>query len=147
VELIEAVGNAPVGIDTALFIYLIEEHPTYLPIVRPLFAQVDAGERRGITSAITLLEVLVVPLRHGDDALAAAYYEVLTRSRSLEMVPLDHSQLILAARLRAGHGIATADALQLAAALSAGCGAFVTNDRRLPDVDGLRILQLRDFLA
>jgi hypothetical protein len=32
------------------------------------------------------------------------------------------------------------------AALHEGCSAFLTNDRRLPVIAGLRILQLRDYL-
>ncbi|MDQ3517874.1 MAG: hypothetical protein M3466_05655 [Gemmatimonadota bacterium] len=38
----------------------------------------------------------------------------------------------------------TADALQLAAALSSRCSAFVTNDRRLPPLPGLPIMQVSD---
>jgi len=26
-------GDGPIAVDTALFIYLLEEHPTYLPVV------------------------------------------------------------------------------------------------------------------
>ena len=37
------------------------------------------------------------------------------------------------------------DALQLAAALSSGCKTFVTNDRRLPAVPGLRVVQLSQY--
>ena len=38
------------------------------------------------------------------------------------------------------------DALQLVAAMSAGCATFVTNDRRLPPVPGLRVLQLASYV-
>jgi hypothetical protein len=34
----------------------------------------------------------------------------------------------------------------MAAALSSGCRGVVTNDRDLPPVPGLRILELRDYL-
>ena len=33
------------------------------------------------------------------------------------------------------------------AALSAGCATFVTNDRRLPDIPGLRVLQLSAYTS
>jgi len=36
-------------------------------------------------------------------------------------------------------------AVQLSAALSGGCTAMVTNDRRLPAVPGLRVLELREY--
>ena len=58
----------------------------------------------------------------------------------------DAGQLRSAAQLRAIHGLRTPDALQLAAALAARCPVFITNDRRLSQIPGLRILQLRDYL-
>lgn len=47
---------------------------------------------------------------------------------------------------RAGFRVATPDALQLAAAVVTDCVAYLTNDRTLPNVRGLRTLQLRDYL-
>lgn len=38
-------------------------------------------------------------------------------------------------------------ALQLVAALSTGCKTFVTNDRRLPAVPGLRVIQLSSYVS
>jgi hypothetical protein len=38
-------------------------------------------------------------------------------------------------------------AIQISAALSGGCSALLTNDRDLPEIPGLRILQLEDFAA
>ena len=143
--LIEAIGPGLVAVDTAPFVYLIEEHPRYLPAISPLFDEVAAGVRDIVTSALTLLEVLVVPLRAGDRGLAARYEALLTRSRGLRLVEIDRNQLLAAALLRARHGLRTPDALQLAAAASAGCSVFVTNDRRLPSLPGLRVVQLDDL--
>jgi predicted nucleic acid-binding protein len=50
-----------------------------------------------------------------------------------------------AAQLRAALSIKTPDALQVAAALSVNATAYVTNDRKLPPVPGLSVLQLADF--
>jgi predicted nucleic acid-binding protein len=113
--------------------------------VDPLFDAAIAGERELVTSAITLLEVLVVPVRLGNAVLAARYETLLTRGRGLRLVDVDRVQLRTAAELRARHGIRTPDALQLAAALTAGSAAFVTSDGRLRDLPGLPVLRLRDF--
>ena len=40
-----------------------------------------------------------------------------------------------------------ADALQLATSLATGCSALVTNDRRLPTVPGLRVIQLGAYVG
>ena len=141
-----ALGRGRTAIDTAVFIYLIEEHPGFLPVVAPLFEETARGKRELVTSAVTLLEVLVVPYRAGDLALAERYEALLTRSRGLRLVELDRTQLRAAAQLRARYRVRTPDALQLAAGLSRDCTAFLTNDRELPEIPGIRIVQLREHL-
>jgi predicted nucleic acid-binding protein len=145
--LIDDVGVGPVGVDTAIFIYFIEEHERFLPAIAALFAGADTGKFELVTSALTLLEVLVVPYRAGNIGLAERYEALLTGSRGIRMVDLGRDHLRLAAQIRAATGAATPDALQLAASLATGCSAFVTNDRRLPVVPGLRIIQLGAYIA
>jgi len=135
-------GRGAVAVDTAIFIYFIEENPRFLPLIQPLFEEADGGNRQLVTSALTLLEVLVVPYRAGNRSLADRYEALLTSGRDVSLVDLTTDQLHAAAQIRAATGIKTPDALQLAAAVTAGCRAFVTNDRRLPSIPGLRILQL-----
>ena len=134
-----------VGVDTAIFIYWIEEDPRFMPLVEPLFEEVAAGTREIVTSALTLLELLVVPYRAGNADLAQRYEELLTNSRGIAVIDLSRDQLRIAAQLRAATGVKTPDSLQLAAATSAGCTAFLTNDRRIPAIRGMRVLQLGDY--
>jgi predicted nucleic acid-binding protein len=121
-------------------------------VVRPLFNgdlfQLAAhGTRHLVTSALTLIELLVVPYRAGNQQLAGQYEALLTRSRGLQMVDLSRDVLRGAAQLRAVTGARTLDAIQLAAALSSGCRTFVTNDRRLPAIPGLKLIQLSDYVT
>jgi len=143
--LIEALGEGPIALDTVIFIYWIEENPSYLSQVEPLFQAVDRGEVEIVTSAITLLELLVVPYRAAKVALAERYDQLLTRAAHLRLVDVDRQQLRAAAQLRAVHGIRTPDALQLAAGLAARATTLVTNDRRLPSIPGLEVLQLGEL--
>jgi predicted nucleic acid-binding protein len=145
--LIERLPPGPIALDTAVFIYLIEDHLDFAPALSPLFAAAEEGRVELVTSALTLLEVLVVPMRRGDVDLAKRYETVLTRGRGLRLVDLDRTQLRSAAHLRAAQGIRTPDALQLAAALTTGCGCFLTNDRRLPVLPRLPVLQLDEVVA
>jgi predicted nucleic acid-binding protein len=88
-----------------------------------------------------------VPLRAGHLELAERYEACLSRSRGLHLVNLDLPLLRSAAQLRALHpSLRTPDAVQLGAALSAGCSSFVTNDRDLPAIPGLRVLKLTSYL-
>lgn len=145
--LIDDLGPGKVGVDAAIFIYFIEAAPTWLAAITPLFRAADAGQRELVTSAVTLLEVLFVPYRAGNAALAARYEALLTHSRGIQVIDLTREQLRRAAQLRALTGVRTPDALQLAAAHDAGCTTLVTNDRRLPAVPGLRIVQLAPYAA
>ena len=146
--LIEDLPPGSVALDTAAFIYLIEENPRYLPIVGPVFEAIDDGRLEGVTSAATLLEVLVVPYREQDEALAARYEAILGGSRGLHLIELSQPLLRAAARLRASTSMKTSDAIQVAAALSTGCPTLVSNDDRWPPrVGDPRILRIDDDLA
>ncbi len=143
--LIEDLGHGPVGLDTAVFIYFIEEHPRFFPVVAPVFSAVAGARLPAVTSGVTLLETLVIPYRSGDTALATRYEALLTRSRGIRFVDLDRPLLRSAAHLRALFSVRTPDALQLAAALRARCTKYLTNDRALPRIPGLEIRQVSDY--
>ncbi len=145
--LIADLGPGAAAVDTAIFIYFIEEEPRFLPHILPLFEEADKGKRELVTSALTLLEVLVVPYRAGNTRLAERYERLLTGSRGIRLTELSRDQLRAAAQLRATTGARTPDALHLASALTAGCKTFLTNDRRLPRVSGLRVIQLSSYVA
>ena len=141
------VGPGPLAIDTAIFIYFIEKNPRFLPLIDPLFREADDGTRELVTSSLTLLEVLVVPLRVGNRSVADRYEALLTHSRGIRLVDLTRDQLRAAAQLRATTSVKTPDALQLAAAIGTGCRTMLTNDRRIPSIPGLRIRQLSAYVT
>jgi predicted nucleic acid-binding protein len=147
VGLIADLGPGAVAVDTAIFIYFIEEDPRFVPLVLPVFEEADAGKRELVTSAVTLLEVLVVPYRAGNVQLAERYELLLTRSRGVRMTDVTRDQLRGAAQLRAATGVKTPDALQLVSALGAGCRTFLTNDRAFPPIPGLRVIQLSSYVG
>jgi hypothetical protein len=93
VGLIEDLGRGPVTLDTAVFMYFMEEHPRFLPVVESVFAAVEGARLQAVTSAVTLLETLVLPYRSGDADLAERYEALLTRSRGIRFVDLDRALL------------------------------------------------------
>lgn len=136
----------PVALDTCIFIYFIEEHPKYLSIVQPIFAEISADSLNAVTSAIALMETLVLPYRLGNILLAKQYEALFRKSRGLRCADITANTCRIAAQLRAAYSIKTPDALQLAAALMAKCSTFVTNDRVLPPIEGIHIVQIEDYL-
>jgi predicted nucleic acid-binding protein len=140
VGLLSDLGAGPVALDSSIFIYFIEENPQFLPVLEPLFSAIAAGEIAATTSSLTLLEVLVQPLRASLPALAEEYEQILRQSSGIALIPVDTRLLRLAAHLRAATAMKTPDAIQLASALIAGCTAFLTNDHRIPQVPGIRLV-------
>lgn len=145
--MIEDIGRGPVALDTSVFIFYVEEHPRFLPVVKPVFEAIDDRRLDAATSIVTLLEVLVVPYRANKMALADRYEDLLVDSRGLLLVEANVPLMRSAAQLRGATRMKTPDALQVAAALISGCTCLVTNDRDLPRLPGLRILKLRDYAA
>lgn len=128
--------------DTAPIIYFMEAHPRYDALVSAIFERVARGELEGLTSVISLTEVLVHPIQQGNQTLGDLYTDLLLHSEHFETVPIDAATAGYAAKLRAKHQIRTPDALQVASALTAGCDAFLTNDAKLLRVTELRVLVL-----
>ena len=145
--MIDDLKPGPVALDTQIFIYFIEEADRFLPLVKPLFEAIDRGELMGVTSGLSLMEVLVVPYRFGNSALADRYESLLTNSRGLRFIDVDCHLLKAAAQLRATFKLKPPDAIQVAAALVADCKSFLTNDRRIPAVPSLKILQVKNYLS
>ncbi len=129
-----------IGLDTNVIIYYIEEHPFYVGKVEPLINRIAERKAIGITSYVTLLELLVKPLREKRFDLVEQYKTIL--SSQLEMVAVDESVTIKAAELRAKYGIKTPDAIQLASVITKNGDVFVTNDKRLGVVKEIEVLTL-----
>lgn len=144
-EWISTLHGKIVGLDTAPLIYFIEENPTYIETVRLFFEAMDRGSFLVVTSTLTLLEVLVHPLRSNNTELAAEYRDILLNSK---LMSLEVSNAIAerAAQLRATHNIRTPDAIQISAALEAGATHFFTNDIQLPDIPSIQILSLDSLM-
>jgi len=112
--------------DACLLIYWVERSgPLALAATRWVLAQRDVTL---CVSPLTRLEVLVNPLRSGNEVLVAAYDTVLAQQ---EWLPMGDEIFALALDLRVKHGLKTPDALHLAAATHHGCTEFWTNDDRL----------------
>lgn len=140
-EWINDLQGKTVGLDTAPLIYFIEENPTYIEAVKLFFEAMDRAEFSVVTSTVTLLEVLVHPLRSNNRELAAEYRDILLNSK---LMTLEVSSAIAehAAQLRATHNVRTPDAIQISAAINAGATHFLTNDVRLPEIPAIKIISI-----
>lgn len=148
VDLEAALGrHARIGLDTTVFIYHLESVDPFAAPASRVLRSLGVGSITGVTSVVTLAELLVQPLQRGLPELAASY-EVLVRAvPALSVVDVDVRVARRTAALRAKYPVRTPDALQVAACLELGAPAFVTNDRRLRQITEIEVLVLGDFLV
>jgi len=132
-----------IGLDTNVLIYYIEEHPVFMEKIEFFINKIEDGEAIGITSYVTLLELLVKPIREGRLDLVNQYRTIL--SARLEMVPLDETISLKAAGLRAKYGFRTPDAIQLASVIHKKGDVFITNDSGLKKIKEIKVLTLDDI--
>ncbi|HMV46774.1 MAG TPA: PIN domain-containing protein [Blastocatellia bacterium] len=128
-------------LDTAPVVYHIEGNPAYQPLTDIIFQQIQNGRLLAVTSPITLAECLVHPYRRGDLALIQKFRNTITKGAHTQYIGVD-SSAERAAELRAIYNLTLTDALQIAAAIAAGCDAFLSNDVMLKRVTELPILIL-----
>jgi len=131
-------------LDTAPVIYHVEGNPAYQPLTDSIFQQIQHGMPEAVTSSVTLAEYLVHPYRHGDTALVQKFRQAITAGVHTTYVGVDASAES-AAELRARYNLTLTDAFQIAAALAAGCDAFLTNDSALKRVTELTIMVLDEL--
>ena len=134
-----------VFLDTAPLIYFMEGHSPYQAALARLFKFNDAGGFTFLTTTITLLEVLVKPLREGNTAIAQQYRNILTYAPNIEILDVTTSMAETAARLRATHNLKTPDSIQFAAALEAGADYFLTNDFKLRAIIEIAVVAVSEL--
>ncbi len=135
-----------VFLDTAPLIYFIEKNPRYLEVVKPVIELIVSQQAKGMTSTITLLEVLVLPLREGDKKLAEKYKTILLASNDLETCEISNAISERAAIIRAKYGFKTPDSLQLATAILRKADYFLTNDIALKQINEIKVIVLEEHL-
>ncbi|MCT7948183.1 PIN domain-containing protein [Ancylothrix sp. C2] len=131
-----------VGLDTAPLIYFMEKNPKYIEMMRFFFRAFERGDFRIVTSTVTLVEVLVHPLRQRNTILAQEYREILLNQESLTVVELTPDIAEKAAQLRATYNLRSPDSIQMATAICEGASFFLTNDAWLPSLPELTVIVL-----
>lgn len=130
--------------DTNLFIYLAEDFGKLSERVANLAERMLLRNDQLYTSTLTLGEVLVKPLEHGNHLLSQQYEDILARHAVL--IPFDEEAARLYATIRRDRSIKAPDAIQLACAAQARIDLFITNDERLSErtIPGIQFITSLD---
>lgn len=135
----DSIAGKTVYMDANVLIYAFESNLAPFGALSPLievFGLFETEKAWARTSLLTRAEVLVHPLRHGNQELIGLYSGLLAGDSLISVDPISLSVIDRAARLRADHGLRLADAVHLASALEAGCDGFITADKRLAAFSG-----------
>lgn len=144
--LIHKLKKKNIFLDTAPLIYYIEENKRYSSVLNKLFLDNSKGEFLFQTSVITLLEVLVLPMRQNEIQLVEQYQNILCNSPSIDVFDLNVEIAKQAASYRAKYGLKTPDSIQVATAIYASSDYFITNDIRLKAVKEIEVLVLDELI-
>ena len=131
--------NNIIFFDTSPLIYLIENHPVCYDKVADFIALNTNFDTRFCTSVITFMEFSVKPIQEKRydviDELKTLLKELDFKTHEINMEISS-----LAAKLRADYlFLKSMDALQLATAIFTGCSIFITNDKKLKNINEIKI--------
>jgi predicted nucleic acid-binding protein len=135
-----------IGLDTAPFIYYIEDVAAFADLLEPVFGLLENHSLRAVTSTVTFAEILTKPFAEKNFFLADEIKFTLKSFSSLSVASIDEKLAEAAALIRARYTIRLPDALQIAAAIQGQATLFLTNDKRTKKVDAVEVLVLSDFL-
>jgi predicted nucleic acid-binding protein len=135
-----------VYLDANVFIAAFEHVGAHSDHAWWLIRAIENGEIIAATSEITLAEILVKPFERGQTDLADGYEKMISSGSHFEVLPVRRDILMGAAGLRARRtSIRLPDAVHIATAQALSCSVFISNDRRLPLPDGMRMLAVNPF--
>jgi len=116
--------------DACVLIYLLDKQSQLAEVIAQRVRPAQDLPPSLVFTELTRLECRIRPVKTGNHAQLLVY-DQLFAAHGNRFQAMDRQVFELATQLRAEHGLKTADALHLAAAIRAGCVEFWTNDRRL----------------
>ena len=138
-------NNKKIFLDTVVFIYHFENNPKYIDLTSSIFSRIEQGLNSGLTSQITLAEILIKPHKLNEHDKAQDYQIIFQEFPNLLAADIDHDCAKIAALLSAKYNLELPDALQIGSAISNNASIFITNDLKLKRVNEIEIVALDDF--
>ena len=134
-----------VFIDTAPFIYYLENSNQYFDKMIQFFTNCCEKEIEIVTSVITVEEYLVYPYADKKTELIENFDKFIAYMK-IKVVPIDEEIAKQGAKIRAKYkNFKAMDALQIATAIKSDCDVFFTNDKQLRQEKELPCITMDDL--
>lgn len=140
--LLDAIRGSRVYLDANVWIYALEQFPSYSQPLADLFTSVQTGSLVIVTSELSLSEILVRPIAVGDTDKQEIYTQSIVRTKNVVAAPVERSILIGAAKIRAETKLKLPDAIHAATAIATSCTTFLTNDKQFRTVRSINTVLL-----
>lgn len=131
-----------IGLDTNIFSYHFHNHPLFVKFTNAIFNCFNKDQLKGITSVITLTELLSINV---SPAKIKILQKAFQTTPNLTILDVGQDIAQEAAKIRRKYGFRTPDAIQLATAKLSRAKAYITNDQRLKNYKGLKIILLSEI--
>ncbi|HLN24011.1 MAG TPA: type II toxin-antitoxin system VapC family toxin [Patescibacteria group bacterium] len=129
-------------IDANIVIYFLEGDSEHQDKTAALFRHAEEHDIPLLTSEITIAECLYGAYKAGKVELVEQYRTLFHAVGLFQLIPVEGSIAERAAKIGADRRLKLIDALHVTSALGVGCDVFVTNDRGIKSMDGLRVVQM-----
>lgn len=138
--------NQKVLVDTNIVIYFLEDSPVFGRAARGLFQMVEAGKVQAGLSVVSVTELLVKPLKAGEEELVRKIKFFLEYFPNLRLYEVTREIAFKAAEVRAAGNIKVPDSILVATAFVHGC-ALAGNDSGLLKKNlGIRYICLSELM-
>ncbi|MBS1553688.1 MAG: PIN domain-containing protein [Bacteroidetes bacterium] len=140
-------GFKKIFFDTSPFIYLLEDHQNYsVPVRNFIVDEYLVFESSLLTSTITYAEFFVKPKANSDQALIEKFKNKI-KEFHFKVFDITAQIAEFSCDLRVAYQfLKTADALQLATAISCGSNKFLTNDYQLKRIKEIEVITIEDLI-
>ena len=127
-------------------IYHLEDTLPYSELTHIVFDFVEAGNLKGHTSVLSLLELNVKPYQINRPDRAVTHIALLKNLPNFSTHPLTSEMADMAARMRAKYQLKTPDAIHVASALGSQCDTMIGNDQNFKKVKEIHYIHLDQFV-
>jgi predicted nucleic acid-binding protein len=144
-ESLEVLKGRRVYLDSNVVIYILAESTPFSAIAQALLGLSVGRECEFVTAEIAVSEVLPGVVRDDDLEAVDRCLTFFESGDVIELQSTSRDAFYKAGLLRGRTRLSTPDAIHLMTAVETGCEVFLTNDRRIPPLKEISVVQLSDL--